>query len=127
MPEDVNPDTNFKVIDKRSPETRARKAEMADHFGDVTEMVLKPCPFCGGEAFSTNVYDFEVRLNRNTSAFSSPDLHRISCPRCRCASVTACGEGDAEYAKRYAEVLWNRRTPEPGTSVITWHRYDGTP
>ncbi len=22
---------------------------------------------------------------------------------------------------------WNRRTPEPGTSILRWTRYDGTP
>lgn len=39
MPEEISLDTNFKVIDKRSPETQARKAEMNP----------KICPHCNSD------------------------------------------------------------------------------
>lgn len=32
------------------------------------------------------------------------------------------GETEAE-----AVAAWNRRTPDPGTSVVRWVKYDGTP
>ena len=39
-----------------------------------------------------------------------------------------CGaEGPEAKSRQGADALWNRRTPEPGTSVIRWTRYDGTP
>jgi Lar family restriction alleviation protein len=86
------------------------KAEMpGDHIGEVNNMVLKPCPFCGGEA--DLYYDKQ-----------DPDF----------PFTVRCGDCDVERCMIYEDkeeaiAAWNRRTPDPMTNVITWTRYDGTP
>lgn len=65
---------------------------------------LRPCPFCGDEAICIGARVF----------------HDIKCPGCGTLS------GTKEY-KAEAIAAWNRRTPEPMTSVIHWVRYDSTP
>lgn len=122
-------DTNFKIIDKRSPETQARKAG-GDHIGERNEIVLKPCGHCGEEAVLREYFD----------GYENTLVHWVVCP--------ACWISTKRYAsKRQAIAAWNRRTPEPATplfavdpsnghisvvsepetSVIRWTRYDGTP
>lgn len=68
---------------------------------------LKPCPFCGGEAIEV---EYEADNSRH-----------IRCGVCH-------SETTAMHISRPEEAVttWNRRTPEPGTSVIRWTRYDGT-
>lgn len=116
MPKDLNPDTNFKIIDTRPPDTQARMT--GDHFPDVKKMisaesgkdylpVLKSCPFCGGEAE-------KVTFERMNETF-------VRCKSCGVCTKMDNSQGDV------AIDAWNRRTPGPGTSVITWYRYDGTP
>lgn len=73
---------------------------MTDHIGDANEMVLKPCPFCGGEA----------KLGYSTAGEGWWGVH---CIQCRVTSY-------AHHDKNIAINLWNRRTPEPGTSVVRW-------
>lgn len=72
------------------------------------EMILKVCPFCGGEA---------------SIAAMSLDSHL--------EFWVLCAEGCGFYTPHYiteaeAVAAWNRRTPEPGTSVVRWVRYDKT-
>jgi Lar family restriction alleviation protein len=65
---------------------------------------LKKCPFCGGEA--------AMRHLENVSFY-------VVCTKCN-AGIETYSDKDAAIA------AWNRRAPEPGTSVIRWTRYDGT-
>ncbi len=38
-----------------------------------------------------------------------------------------CGaEGPEANTPEEADIRWNNRTPEPGTSIIRWTRHDGT-
>lgn len=92
MPKDLNPDTNFKIIDTRSPDTQARKADMPVKTGKDYFPELKPCPFCGGEA---------ERMDMKSMRESC-----ISCPSCG-ASTSLSHEDSAGFV-----MAWNRRTPE---------------
>ena len=69
------------------------------------EIELKPCPFCGGEAALRN-------------------FERVSwyvvCKNCD-ARI------DSDASRDEAIDMWTRRASEPGTSVVRWTRYDGTP
>ena len=102
MPENLNPDTNFRIISKRSPETEVRKAEMPNHIGEANEMVDPiPCPFCGEP--------LQILAGPSHST---------------CNNCGACGPYEGHNPCHSG---WNRRTPEPGTSVVRWVRYDGRP
>lgn len=111
---DNAPDTNFKVIDKRSPETQARRAQMPDHIGEANKMMGPPrCPFCGGQ--------FRNIISR---FYDSPD----DVPEYLAAECIGCGAVSPYAATE--EKVWEEcvhRTPEPGTSVVRWVKYDGTP
>lgn len=58
---------------------------------------LKPCPFCGCEA----------------KTFMFLDETMVMCSSCGVSGVGKTIEA------------WNKRIPEPNTSVIRWTRYDG--
>ena len=109
MPEELNPDTNFKIIDKRSPDTQARKAEMPDHIRDVKEMILTLCPACGGDA-----------------EIVKEDLSEDCRVRVRCRDPECLMHGIWFWfpSAILAISAWNRRTPEPGTSVIREDKND---
>ena len=67
------------------------------------------------------------------------EIPLIQCPFCGSNDIVSqrgnqqrmcmgCGaEGPEAKSRQGADALWNRRTPEPGTSVLRWTRYDGTP
>ena len=66
------------------------------------------------------------------------EIPLIQCPFCGSNDIVSqrgnqqrmcmgCGaEGPEAKSRQGADALWNRRTPEPGTSVLHWTRYDGT-
>lgn len=95
-----------------------------DHDPDATEMVLKPCPFCGGEAYLDDSTDNSNLLPFGTFLGSGPTV-RIMCLDHKCIGH----EPHMLFVSDKTEAIaaWNRRTPEPGTSVVRWVRYDGTP
>ncbi|MCD8139307.1 MAG: Lar family restriction alleviation protein [Planctomycetaceae bacterium] len=65
---------------------------------------LKSCPFCGGKA-GIEAYSF--------------GQYSVQCHACR--------EETGRYSgMEVAIAAWNRRTPEPGTSVVRWVENDGT-
>ncbi len=66
------------------------------------EMKLKSCPFCGGN-----------------DVISHKGSRQRMCMKCG-------AEGPEAKSRNDSDGLWNRRTPEPGTSIIHWNRYDGT-
>lgn len=75
-------------------------------YSDTEEVELKPCPHCGSEAKSKGM---NCRVG-----------FRVICRRC--------GANIRKLDPRKDVVAaWNRRTPEPGASVVRWIRYDGTP
>ena len=76
-------------------------------------LMLKRCPFCGGEAVLIE--------NDGVDGYAS-----IHCYECVISTGGRYGRTKSK-ARKYAISVWNRRTPEPGTSVIRWQRYDGTP
>ena len=71
------------------------------------EVTLKPCPFCGKRA-KMRRDNYEVRY------------------RATCEDYDCFAGGIWYYKELDAIDAWNRRTPEPGTSVVRWVRYDGT-
>jgi hypothetical protein len=79
------------------------------------EMKLNPCPFCGREA------------KHETSDNSGYIAFRIVCTESYCAASETTWYGRKDDAIKKWNSRWNRRTPEPGTSVIRWTRYDGDP
>lgn len=133
MPGEVNPDTNFKITDRRSSETQARKAEMADQFPDSKKMVLKPCPFCK--------QSIRLQLCDSAGNFRGPEyadnpwgrlgfqlIHEVKDGECPIATHDGESLGSFIYDTReQAAEAWNRRASEPGTSVVRWVKYDGTP
>ncbi len=77
---------------------------------------LKPCPFCGGNNVSVYTNEHENRKLKFTA--------HVSCYDCHIGS----GSGFHETPKMATDEAyngWNLRTPEKGTSVIRWTRYDG--
>ena len=70
------------------------------------EVKLKLCPFCRGEG---SIYGIGA------------DGHTVKCRECL-ASI-----GCYHHSPKEAVAAWNRRAPEPGTSVVRWVRYDGRP
>lgn len=71
MPENLNPDTNFKIIDKRSPETQARKAEMPTgikrkiYLASSWRNACQPAVVKGLRAVGHEVYDFQNPIPGN--------------------------------------------------------------
>lgn len=63
---------------------------------------LMPCPLCGGMA----------------AVCATGYRKYIGCLECGC-------KGPDQISAFEAIAAWNRRTPEPGTSVVRWVRYDG--
>ncbi len=76
-------------------------------------------------------------MNENSVEYKEIPL--LQCPFCGSNDIVSrrgnqqrmcmgCGaEGPEAMSRQGADALWNRRAPEPGTSVIRWTRYDGTP
>lgn len=94
-----NPDTNFKILDRRSPDTQARVAEMPVSEGESPAELL-PCAHCGKKGSTMRHSPFQRRC-------------------------LLCGaEGPEARTPEEADCLWNRRTPEPGTSVARWVTID---
>lgn len=91
-------------LDCRSSKGDAMPGEVKQsHIGEPNETVLKLCPFCGGEGRLVECIDAIM----------------VQCCDCLASS---CADD-----KESAISAWNRRAPEPGTSVVRWVRYDGTP
>ena len=75
----------------------------------------------------------------NENAIEYKEIPLLQCPFCGSNDIVSrrgnqqrmcmgCGaEGPEAKSRQGADVLWNHRTPEPGTSVIRWTRCDGTP
>lgn len=198
MPEDLNPDTNFRIISKRSPETQARKAQMPT--GDRRKIYLasswrnawQPAAVKGLRAAGHEVYDFQnpapgnkgfawseidpdwlqwnptrfVSALEDPIALSGYRFDKAALDWCdTCVLLLPCGRSahlEAGYAigqgkptlvvlaedRFEPELMYlladvvvsdlgqmipavdrlprqNRRTPEPGTSVVRWVRYNG--
>lgn len=71
---------------------------------------LKPCPFCGGEAY------FEQR-----------HMHGANVYYVGCANECPFMPNVKFFSdEQNAIATWNSRTPAPMTCVVTWVRYDGT-
>lgn len=63
---------------------------------DSTGNELKPCPFCGGEAFMIEEQDADE---------PSVNTIKVMCGECSCQT-------DKHYNEKYAIKEWNRRVNE---------------
>lgn len=96
------------------------------------EIKLLPCPFCKEPV--------GLQLCDSAGNFREPEyeeepwsglgfqlIHKVKDGECPIATHEGESLGSFIYdTKETAIAAWNRRTPEPGTSVVRWVRYDGT-
>ena len=83
---------------KEKEKGRVQRVLSGKERGRMSEIKLKPCPFCGGEAI----------LKRDRIG-----LYCVKCTNCGCMTTFQFdfGEGE-EVSKRKATDVWNRRAGE---------------
>lgn len=79
----------------------------------MKEQLLKPCPFCGGEA--------EIKTSVRPDTYDYYTVKYIECKSCGCRTLDYICDGtyDQHYSDENIAAIWNHRySPEKSSNII---------